>query len=157
MMIHYFHDMALRTLAWLSAVTLVCTVFMNSAVASSGWATLDWTLAETLIALDAPLSGVAQIDAYHAWVGEPQIPEPVVDLGLRAQPNLELLADLSPDAIFISPMFHRLTPRLERIAPVETFSLYQADSDTWHEMQRLTRLWIHRRAGHQLPITARRR
>lgn len=148
MMIHYFHDMALRILAWLSAITLACTVFMNSAVASSGWATLDWTLAETLIALDAPLSGVAQTDAYHAWVGEPQIPESVVDLGLRAQPNLELLADLSPDTIFISPMFHRLTSRLERIAPVETFSLYQADSDTWQAMQHLTRT-LGERVGRQ--------
>lgn len=103
------------------------------------WATLDWTLAETLIALDAPLSGVAQIDAYHAWVGEPRVPETVVDLGLRTQPNLELLADLSPDAIFISPMFSNLTARLSRIAPVEPLPLYQPDSDTWHEMQVLTR------------------
>lgn len=103
------------------------------------WATLDWTLAETLIALDAPLSGVAQIDAYHAWVGEPRISERVADLGLRTQPNLELLADLSPEAIFISPMFSNLTARLSRIAPVEPLTLYQADSDTWHEIQGLTR------------------
>ncbi|WP_411537132.1 ABC transporter substrate-binding protein [Halomonas sp. 7T] len=110
-----------------------------SSGASPQWATLDWTLAETLIALDAPLSGVAQIDAYHAWVGEPRISERVADLGLRTQPNLELLADLSPEAIFISPMFSNLTARLSRIAPVEPLTLYQADSDTWHEMQGLTR------------------
>ncbi|RUR30448.1 iron-siderophore ABC transporter substrate-binding protein [Vreelandella andesensis] len=107
--------------------------------ASPQWVTLDWTLAETLIALEAPLSGVAQIDAYHAWVGEPRIPETVVDLGLRTQPNLELLADLAPDAIFISPMFSNLTARLSRIAPVEPLPLYQTDSDTWQEMQELTR------------------
>ncbi|MWJ28024.1 ABC transporter substrate-binding protein [Halomonas sp. ZH2S] len=110
-----------------------------SSAASPQWATLDWTLVETLIALDAPLSGVAQIDAYHAWVDKPRIPDTAIDLGLRTQPNLELLADLAPDAIFISPMFSHLTPRLSRIAPVESLPLYQADSDTWQEMQALTR------------------
>ncbi|MYL23538.1 ABC transporter substrate-binding protein [Halomonas alkaliantarctica] len=129
----------LRSLSvFLTGAFLMLASTLGSA-ASPQWATLDWTLAETLIALDAPLRGVAQIDAYHAWVDKPRIPDTAVDLGLRTQPNLELLADLAPDAIFISPMFSYLTPRLSRIAPVEALPLYQADSDTWQEMQTLTR------------------
>lgn len=126
-----------RLAALVIGVIFVLGSSLSSASASK-WATLDWTLAETLIALDAPVSGVAQISAYHAWVGAPRIPETAVDLGLRTQPNLELLANLAPDAIFISPMFSNLTARLSRIAPVETLALYQAEHDTWQEMETLT-------------------
>ncbi|MCW4149321.1 ABC transporter substrate-binding protein [Halomonas sp. 18H] len=107
--------------------------------ASPRIATLDWTLAETLQALGTPPAAVAQIEAYHDWVGEPRLPESVSDLGLRNQPNLELLADLDPDRILTSAMFANLTPRLSRIAPVENFSLYSPGQDTWKEMRQLTR------------------
>lgn len=102
-------------------------------------ATLDWTLAETLVALDAPPLASAQLEAYHAWVDEPALPDTTIDLGLRSQPNLELLARLAPDHILISPMFANLAPRLERIASVKTLPLYRAEHDTWQEMRRLTR------------------
>lgn len=101
--------------------------------------TLDWTITETLVALGAMPRAVAQIDAYHEWVGEPALSPGVTDLGLRTQPNLELLASLSPDRILISPLFANLTPRLSRIAPVDNLELYTPDTDTWHQMRRLTR------------------
>lgn len=107
--------------------------------AKAQWATVDWTIAETLLAIDAPVSSVAQQSDYHAWVGEPRIPSSATDMGLRNQPNLELLAQVPPEQILISPMFAGLTPRLERIAPVSTFSFYSPGSDTWQEMQTLTR------------------
>lgn len=103
------------------------------------WATVDWTIAETLLAIDAPVSSVAQQSDYHAWVGEPRIPNSATDMGLRSQPNLELLAQAPPEQILVSPMFAGLTPRLERIAPVTSFSLYSPGTDTWQEMQTLTR------------------
>ncbi|WP_459868699.1 ABC transporter substrate-binding protein [Halomonas shantousis] len=105
---------------------------------------LDWTLAETLLALGVAPQGVAQTDAYREWVSEPTMPEEVVDIGLRAQPNLELLAQLKPERILISPMFAALTPRLSRIAPVSNIGLYLAGGDVWsqareaaHELARL--------------------
>lgn len=101
--------------------------------------TLDWTQAETLTALGIDPLGVAQIDAYHDWVGEPRLPESTVDLGLRSQPNLELLASISPDHILISPMFANLAPRLSRIAPVENLALYTPQGDTWRQIRELTR------------------
>ncbi|MFP4138364.1 MAG: iron-siderophore ABC transporter substrate-binding protein [Halomonas sp.] len=101
-------------------------------------ATLDWTLAETLVALEAPPLAVAQVDAYHAWVEEPALPDTTIDLGLRSQPSLELLASLEPERILISPMFANLAPRLERIAPVESLPLYSPERDTWAEMRELT-------------------
>ncbi|SEM06726.1 ABC transporter substrate-binding protein [Halomonas daqiaonensis] len=100
--------------------------------------TLDWTLAETLVALGVTPAGVAQRDAYHAWVSAPRLPEATVDLGLRSQPNLELLASLAPDHILISPMFANLAPRLSRIAPVATLPLYTAGHQTWPQLRELT-------------------
>ncbi|HBS81709.1 ABC transporter substrate-binding protein [Vreelandella alkaliphila] len=115
----------------------VCMLSVSTAQAQ--WATVDWTIAETLLAIDAPVSSVAQQSDYHQWVGEPQIPDTATDMGLRTQPNLELLAQVPPEQTLISPMFAGLTPRLERIAPVTSFSLYSPGTDTWQEMQTLTR------------------
>ncbi|SDL23022.1 iron complex transport system substrate-binding protein [Modicisalibacter muralis] len=100
--------------------------------------TLDWTLAETLLALGVTPLGVAQIDAYHSWAGN-RMPDAVTDIGLRAQPNLELLASLDPERILISPMFASLEPRLSHIAPVKTLGIYLAEGDTWSNMLAVTR------------------
>ncbi|WP_299231593.1 ABC transporter substrate-binding protein [uncultured Halomonas sp.] len=127
-----------RVLIWLAGL-VVALIAATSSADTPRLATLDWTLAETLVALGAPPSAVAQIEAYHAWVGEPALPASTVDLGLRSQPNLELLASLAPERILISPMFANLAPRLERIAPVETLPLYRPGRDTWTEMRELTR------------------
>ncbi|MBP5979686.1 MAG: ABC transporter substrate-binding protein [Halomonas sp.] len=118
---------------------LVMAGLLSMTSAHAQFATVDWTIAETLVAIGAPISGVAQEQDYYDWVGEPHIPPSATDLGLRAQPNFELLAQLAPEQILISPMFASLTPRLERIAPVTSLALFSPGADTWQEMQALTR------------------
>ncbi|MFC3284758.1 ABC transporter substrate-binding protein [Litchfieldella rifensis] len=127
--------------AWLSGLVLLLLLIPAHAsrADSPAIATLDWTIAETLVALGVAPQAVAQTEAYRDWVGEPALPSSVTDLGLRTQPNLELLATLAPDRILISPMFANLTPRLSRIAPVENLALYTPEGDTWQQMCRLTR------------------
>ncbi len=110
-----------------------------SGATAEGIASIDWTLAETLVALEAPPRGVAQADAYHDWVAEPRLSDRVIDLGLRSQPNLELLAQLAPSKILISPMFTHLAPRLGRVAEVDSVSLYTLQQDTWSEVLEVTR------------------
>ncbi|MEC4768835.1 ABC transporter substrate-binding protein [Halomonas sp. CUBES01] len=117
---------------------LLCLCLLGTTPAKAQLATIDWTVAETLIALDASIVGGAQKQAYHEWVGEPRLPDEAADLGLRSQPNMELLAKMQPERILISPMFAGLTPRLERIAPVTSVELYTPGSDTWQEMQSIT-------------------
>lgn len=102
-------------------------------------ATVDWTIAETLLALGVTPVGVAQTDAYREWVGAPSLPEEVIDIGLRAQPNRELLAQLRLDRILISPMFSPLKPSLERIAPTSTVALYTQGDDLWTRLKKATR------------------
>jgi iron complex transport system substrate-binding protein len=119
--------------------SLLVAGLLLSTASHAQWATIDWTIAETLLAINAPVSGIAQQPAYHDWVGEPRIPEHVMDIGLRTQPNFELLAQSPPEQTLLSPMFTGLIPRLEKIAPVGTFALYSPGAETWQEMQSLTR------------------
>ncbi|PMR73489.1 ABC transporter substrate-binding protein [Billgrantia endophytica] len=102
-------------------------------------ATLDWTLAETLVALGEPPDGVAQVSDYHSWVGEPRLPSRVTDIGLRTQPNVELLARMAPERILLTPMFTHLAPRLSRIGTVDSMALYTPGDDTWEQILILTR------------------
>ncbi|BEE11443.1 ABC transporter substrate-binding protein [Aeromonas dhakensis] len=101
-------------------------------------ATVDWTIAETLLALGVTPLAVGDVGSYRAWVGEPQLPAAVVDIGQRAQPNRELLAELKPDRILISPLAAPLAPTLSRIAPVQSIALYEPDADLWQRLHEAT-------------------
>ncbi|WP_435829583.1 ABC transporter substrate-binding protein [Aeromonas salmonicida] len=101
-------------------------------------ATVDWTIAETLLALGVTPLAVGDVSAYRAWVGEPLLPADVVDIGLRAQPNRELLAELKPDRILISPLAAPLAPTLSRIAPVQSIALYDPQTDLWQRLHEAT-------------------
>ncbi|MDM5137511.1 ABC transporter substrate-binding protein [Aeromonas salmonicida] len=101
-------------------------------------ATVDWTIAETLLALGVTPLAVGDVSAYRAWVGEPFLPADVVDIGLRAQPNRELLAELKPDRILISPLAAPLAPTLSRIAPVQSIALYDPQTDLWQRLHEAT-------------------
>ncbi|MFP4463246.1 MAG: iron-siderophore ABC transporter substrate-binding protein [Guyparkeria sp.] len=124
--------------AWFISL-LVAALPVRAADTAPRIATLDWTVAETLIGIDARLVGLAQLDGYDSWVAEPVVPSTVRDLGLRAQPNLEQLAAIAPDRIALSPMFANLSGRLSSIAPVDVFELYGPDVDTWPALRRVTR------------------
>ena len=101
-------------------------------------ATVDWTIAETLLALGVTPLAVGDVSAYRAWVGEPLLPADVVDIGLRAQPNRELLVELKPDRILISPLAAPLAPTLSRIAPVQSIALYDPQTDLWQRLHEAT-------------------
>ncbi|MBP8051037.1 MAG: ABC transporter substrate-binding protein, partial [Aeromonas sp.] len=101
-------------------------------------ATVDWTIAETLLALGVTPLAVGDVSAYRAWVGEPLLPAEVVDIGLRAQPNRELLAELKPNRILISPLAAPLAPTLSRIAPVQSIALYDPQTDLWQRLHEAT-------------------
>jgi ferric hydroxamate transport system substrate-binding protein len=92
-------------------------------------AAIDWAMLETALALNAPLVAATELKLYRRIVIEPEVPqtgpEAVADLGLRGSPNLERLSGLRPDLILISPFYERYRPQLERIAPVQSFTVYQ--------------------------------
>lgn len=123
--------LAVLLLAWPSPLTL-------AASAEPRLVTMDWTVAETLLALGTVPAGIGEIAGYHAWVGTPAIPEGVQDVGLRTQPNLELLAQMAPDRILLTRMFRSLEPVLSRIAPTSLID-NQNGNTAWEAMVSQTR------------------
>lgn len=110
----------------------------SQAGASASIVTLDWTIAETLIALDNPPVGLAEIPQYQRWVGVEQLPKSVFDIGLRTQPNRELIAQQDPDHILLSPLYMRLSEQLNAIAPVTALDTYQLGEPLWQRLERTT-------------------
>lgn len=88
---------------------------------------LDWAMAETLAALDAPLIAVAEAPLYAQRVVRPALPPLVRDVGLRSWPNLEALRALQPDLIVTMEGYGVAPDRLARIAPVRALPLYSAE------------------------------
>jgi iron complex transport system substrate-binding protein len=90
---------------------------------------VEWTYAEDLLALGVQPVGVADIEGYNAWVKIPVLlDENVVDIGSRAEPNLEVIAELDPDLI-ITVSFRALEnfDELSAIAPTLVFNPYPED------------------------------
>ncbi|USD67613.1 ABC transporter substrate-binding protein [Vibrio sp. SCSIO 43136] len=100
---------------------------------------IDWAQTETLIALGVTPVASAQQSDYNDWVKSPQIPSSTVDIGLRTQPNLELLSELQLDTIFLSPRFSSLEHRLSEIAAVKILGLYKAGDVDWVSVSQFTR------------------
>ncbi|RIY31628.1 hypothetical protein CJP74_06800 [Psittacicella melopsittaci] len=97
-------------------------------------ATVDWTVAETLLALGINPVGVGDVNSYNVWVKEPKINANLTaDLGTRLQPNLEVIAKLDVDLFINSPMYASITPKLEEFAPVQLVN-FTAENDIWAQV-----------------------
>jgi len=101
---------------------------------------LDWAAAETAQALGVTPVGMAQLADYRIWSGGMPMPSSVVDVGLRMEPNLELIARLKPDLILIAPIQQGMQPLLQRIAPVRIIE-FNSDQqpDGYRQAQLATR------------------
>ena len=101
---------------------------------------LDWASAETAQALGVTPVGMAQLADYRIWSGNMPMPESVVDVGLRMEPNLELIRALRPDLILISPMQQGALPLLQRLAPVRTIAFNSFEQpDGYQQARQATR------------------
>ncbi len=84
-------------------------------------AALGWACAQTLLAIGVVPVAVPEIQRYARLAVEPAVPASVREIGLRSEPNLELLQRLAPDLIVIDPSLAGATSRLKEIAPVVSF------------------------------------
>lgn len=94
--------------------------------AAGGIAAIDWALLETMLALGVAPTAAAELRQYARVVGEPAVPSGVVDLGLRGNPNLELLSSLAPELIVISNFYEYRRAAFERISEVLSLPVYLA-------------------------------
>ncbi|MDQ0468093.1 ABC transporter substrate-binding protein [Labrys wisconsinensis] len=89
-------------------------------------AVLDWALLETLLAIGVVPVAAAELVLYRSIAVEPPVPTGVADIGLRGAPNFEALRTLAPELILSSDFYAWAEPKLARIAPVETVSIFRA-------------------------------
>lgn len=108
-------------------------------------AVLNWEVAEQVIELGITPVAMSDVKGYKQWVVKPAVPEGVIDIGTRDEPNFELLAELKPDVIFISSPQKDLKKRLEKIAPV---LYYQSFSESHNNAQAAITNFL--RIGHVL-------
>ena len=98
----------------------------------AGYATVDWSVAETLIALGQPPLAVGDVKSYQTWVMAPQLPENTLDLGIRLQPNMERIAALphfvnaQPLSFIHSSFYAALNDKLAPYGNVYNVEFYKA-------------------------------
>lgn len=83
---------------------------------------LEWLPVELMLALGVTPYGVADIPNYRMWVNEPVLPDSVIDVGLRTEPNLELLTQMKPSMLVWSAGYGPSPEVLARIAPGRGFA-----------------------------------
>nr|WP_318369494.1 Fe(3+)-hydroxamate ABC transporter substrate-binding protein FhuD [Enterobacter sp.] len=83
---------------------------------------LEWLPVELLLALGIMPYGVADVPNYNLWVNEPSLPDSVIDIGLRTEPNLELLTQMKPSYMVWSAGYGPSADVLARIAPGRGFT-----------------------------------
>ncbi len=96
--------------------------------------TLDWAIAETLIALGMPPLGAAEIPSYNRTVVEPAMPTGVADVGLRLAPNPEVMRLLKPDLILINPDQAYLRPSLAPFGTIQIVPIYQPGGQPYDQV-----------------------
>lgn len=92
-------------------------------------ACLEWLPVEMTFALGLTPVGVTDKRNYNAWVGTPELPQGVMELGLRTEPNMELLQQLKPSVILMTDGFGPDKANLEKIAPVFGVSVYDGSGE----------------------------
>lgn len=102
-------------------------------------ATVDWSVLETLLALGLPPVAAPELRQFREIAVEPDIPAQVTDLGLRGTVNFELLLLSRPELILSSSFYAGSEPRLRRIAPVESFSVYAPGRPPYEPALAMTR------------------
>jgi iron complex transport system substrate-binding protein len=94
---------------------------------------LEYNHVENLLALDVQPVGVADKDGYEKWVGAGELDDSVQDVGTRAEPSLETIADLEPDLILAIEFRHEeIYDELSSIAPTLVFEGFPSEDGTDH-------------------------
>ena len=91
------------------------------AAAARRVAAIDWAGLETALALGVVPVAATELIQFRKAVVEPEVPDAVIDLGLRGTPNYEALSLAQPDLILTSNYYEGQRASLERVA--ETLSL----------------------------------
>ncbi|WP_188825681.1 ABC transporter substrate-binding protein [Brucella endophytica] len=99
-------------------------------------AALDWGLAESLVALDVTPVALPEINNYRRLV-DARLPETVLDIGLRIEPNFEAIQRSAPDLIVVNPGYVAFAEKLGRVAPVKSYAVFDANDTPFDNASRV--------------------
>jgi ferric hydroxamate transport system substrate-binding protein len=114
---------------------------------------LSWELTEMLLSLGVAPVGVPAPAWYTRGIVEPPLPPGVTDVGLLFQPNYDLLYELRPDLILVTPAHASVRASFERLAPTLTLGAYMSDPQPYRAM-RAEALTLGRRLGREAQAEA---
>lgn len=89
---------------------------------------LDYGLSSTLLALGVVPTAISDLADWDKWLGEPKMPDNVIDLGSSWEANFEILAMLKPDLILTTPYLDGNFDKLKALAPVLRLDVYSPDA-----------------------------
>lgn len=151
-----------RATIWLLALSSLITAHADQAekpqvfsapLDDSRVVSLSWELTESLLAMGITPLAAADAEDYRRFVVHPTLPPAVLNVGTRLEPNLEVLVQLRPSAIVITPLLADIRPALEAIAPVVEVPTYGVSDDNVGQARRyflaLARDFGHEAEAHQ--------
>ncbi|PKG38977.1 iron-siderophore ABC transporter substrate-binding protein [Psychromonas sp. Urea-02u-13] len=98
---------------------------------------INWSMAENLLELGITPIAITDIKGYRQWVVNPPIPDSVLDIGTRSEPNLERIKELNPDLILSSALQKGLVPQLQKIAPTLYYDSFREDHNNAEKAQQI--------------------
>lgn len=99
----------------------------------------DWGNAATLTAMGYPPIATGDVRVWDRWVGTPELPTSTVDVGIRYQPNAELIAQLPVDMV-VDNFFYEHARNLYGDVPAESVMFAaKGKSATWADYAEPTR------------------
>lgn len=99
----------------------------------------DWGNAATLTAMGHAPIATGDVRVWDRWVGSPKLPTSIIDLGIRYQPNAELIAQLPVDMV-IDNYFYEHARNLYGDVPAESvMSAAKGETATWTDYTEPTR------------------
>lgn len=107
--------------ALLGAAALAASPIRPASAGGPAVAALDWVSGQNLLALGIAPVAMPELERYARLVVEPAAPPAVRELGLRSEPNLELVERLKPELVLLAPELEPIRERVEQIAPALAF------------------------------------
>ncbi|WP_201566063.1 ABC transporter substrate-binding protein [Psychrobacter immobilis] len=99
----------------------------------------DWGNAATLTAMGYPPIATGDVRVWDRWVGTPTLPSSIIDLGIRYQPNAELIAQLPVDLV-VDNFFYKHARNLYGDVPAESVMFAaKRETATWADYTEPTR------------------
>ena len=99
----------------------------------------DWGNAATLTAMGHAPIATGDVRVWDRWVGSPKLPTSITDIGIRYQPNAELIAQLPTDLV-VDNLFYEHARNLYGDVPAESVMFAaKGDTATWADYTEPTR------------------